>query len=54
MLHVQEEPLALLLAVVADVHPGGDLLAHDVAQCLPTRRFELRRVDRFALGTTDV
>ena len=28
---VEEECLALLLAVVADIDAGGDLLAHDVA-----------------------
>ena len=32
MADVKEERLALLLAVVADVDAGGDLLAHDVAR----------------------
>ena len=54
MLHVQEETLALLLAVVADVHPGGDLLGHYPAQRLLAGRGELGRIDRLALRAAHV
>ena len=54
MLHVEEEALALLLAVVADIDPGGDLLGHHPAQRLPAGRGELRRVDRLALRAAHV
>jgi hypothetical protein len=54
MLHVQEKALALLLAVVADVDPGGDLLGHDPAQRLPACFCKLSRVDRLALRAAHV
>src|SRR6185437_4959937 len=42
---VEEEPLALLLAVVAEVDPGLGLLAHHPAQRVMAEPFELRRID---------
>jgi hypothetical protein len=54
VLHVEEEALALLLAVVADVDPGGDLLGHHPSQRLLAGRGEFRRVDRLALRAAHV
>ena len=45
---IEEERLALLLAVVADIDAGGDLLAHHVARRRLAQRVELRFVDRLA------
>jgi hypothetical protein len=54
MLHVQEKALALLLAVVADVDPGVELSGDHLPQGLLAGRFELRRIDRLALGAAHV
>src|SRR5688572_30082407 len=45
-LQVEEETLALLLAVVADVDAGGDLLRHDPGERLPPGRLDRAAVDR--------
>src|SRR5690606_39974060 len=43
-------PISLLLAVVADVDPGLDLLGHDPGERLAPRGLDLGRVHRLALG----
>jgi hypothetical protein len=45
---MEEEPLALLLPVVADADPRLGLLAQDRAQRLLAQAFELGGVDRFS------
>jgi hypothetical protein len=49
-LDVEKEALALLLAIVADVDPGLDLLGHDLPQRLAAGGIELAGVDRLARG----
>src|SRR5256714_845056 len=45
---MEEKPLALLLAVVADVDPRLGLLLQDRAQRLLAQSFELGGIDRFS------
>jgi hypothetical protein len=54
MLDVEEKALALLLAVVADVDAGFDLLGHDPAQRVAARSGERRRIDRLPLRPAHV
>ena len=51
---VEEERLALLLAVVADVDPGGELLADHVGQGGLAQRVELGGVYCFAAAALHV
>src|SRR5215831_3701381 len=48
MADVQKEPLALLLAVVAEIDPRRSLFADDPAHRLASEPVEFGRVDRFA------
>ena len=54
MADVEEECLALLLAVVADVDAGGDLLRHDIAHRRLADAVQFRRIDRLAARAADV
>ena len=45
---VEEERLALLFAVVADIDAGGDLLRHDIAHRGLADGVDRRRIDRLA------
>ena len=54
MLDVEEEALALLLAVVADVDPGGDLPGHDPAQRRVPGRRKLVGIHRLAPGAAGI
>ena len=47
---IEEERLALLLAVVADIDAGLDLLVDDPAQRRLAEPVEFGRIDRFAAG----
>ncbi len=52
--HVKEKRLALLLAVIADIDPGGDLLVDDPRQRRLAEPVELTLVDRLAAAAPDV
>src|SRR5271155_629449 len=54
VLNVEEETLALLLAVVADVDPRLGLLAQDRAQRLLADPFDLGGVDRFSFRSAHI
>ena len=53
VLHIEEECLALLLAVVADVDPGAELLRTTSPARLAQRR-QLGGVDRLAARAADI
>jgi hypothetical protein len=48
MADVEKKPLALLLAIVADIDPRFGLLTDDPAQRLPPQPVEFCRIHRFA------
>jgi hypothetical protein len=48
---MQEEALALLFAIIADVYAGGDLLRHHPAQRRLASPIERSRVDGLASRT---
>ena len=54
MTHIEEERLALLLAVIADIDPGGDLLVDDLRNGLFAEPFDLIGIDRLAAGAADI
>src|SRR5215813_980844 len=54
MPNVEKKRLALLLAVVADIDTGFDLLVDDPSQCRLANPVELSRVDRLAAGAAHV
>src|SRR5262249_2321936 len=51
---VEKERLALLLAVIADIDPGGFLLVDDLRQCRLAEPVELGPVDRLAARAAHV
>src|SRR5689334_14230508 len=51
---VEKKRLALLLAVVADIDTGFDLLVDDPAQCRLADLVELSRIDRLATGAANI
>src|SRR6266446_3437753 len=51
---VEKKRLALLLAVVADIDTGFDLLVDDPAQCRLANPVELSRIDRLATGAAHI
>ena len=53
-LQVKKKPLALLLAIVADVDPRGDLLRHHPRQRRAACRLDLGGIDRLAGGAPHV
>ena len=54
MADIEKEGLALLLAIIADVDPGLDLLVDDPAERGLAEPVELGRVDRAAAGALDI
>src|SRR5439155_21184534 len=54
MAQVEKEGLALLLAIVADIDSGLDLLVDDPAKRRLAEAVEFSRVDRAAAGALDV
>jgi hypothetical protein len=54
MLHVKEEALALLLAVVADVDPGVELFGDHLAERVAASRGEFGGIDRLAARAAHV
>src|SRR5215831_6827721 len=54
MPNVEKKRLALLLAVVADIDTGFDLLVDDPSQCRLAYPVELSPIDRLAAGAAHV
>ena len=51
---VEKKRLALLLAVVADIDTGFDLLVDDPSQCRLANPVELSPIDRLAAGAAHI